>query len=108
MLWYVLAPSALVSVLGAVSGVAAIRTGWVLPWLRRRTLRPRLWGYGVLLMSVFLAAQVVDGAVAGPHSQLLVIGGGLVLFLTGSGLMLASQQPGRPDPRPRGSDGPGA
>jgi hypothetical protein len=49
----------------------------------------------VLLMSAFLAAQVVDGAVAGLHPQLLVIGGGFVLFLIGSGLMLASQQPGR-------------
>lgn len=95
MPWYVLAPSALMSVLGAVGGVAAVRRGWVLPWLRPRTLRPRLWGYGVLLMSAFLAAQVVDGAVAGLHPQLLVIGGGFVLFLIGSGLMLASQQPGR-------------
>jgi hypothetical protein len=95
MFWYVLAPSALMSVLGVVGGLAAIRTGWVLPWLRRRTLRPRLWGYGVLLMSVFLAAQVVAGAVAGPHSQPLAIGAGLVLMLIGLGLMRASQQPGR-------------
>lgn len=96
MVWYLLAPGALVSVLVAVGGVAAIRTGWVPPWLRRKTCRPRLWGYGALLMSVFLAAQVVSGAVAGPYSQLLVVSGGLVVLLTAMGLMLASQRPGRP------------
>jgi hypothetical protein len=95
MVWYVLAPGAAVSVLAAVGGVAAIRTGWVLPWLRRRTFRPWLWGYGALLMSTNLALQLVGWAILSPHSQFLVGSAGFVLLLVALGLLLASQQPGR-------------
>ncbi|WP_329271384.1 hypothetical protein [Streptomyces sp. NBC_01451] len=35
----------------ALCGVMAVATGWLLPWLRRRTLRPALWGYGTVLFS---------------------------------------------------------
>ncbi|MFJ6568300.1 hypothetical protein ACIQNU_12805 [Streptomyces sp. NPDC091292] len=43
---------AVIAVLAAAEGVAAVRTGWVLPWIRRRVLRPRLWGYGMLITSI--------------------------------------------------------
>ncbi|MEH0418783.1 hypothetical protein [Streptomyces sp. B21-083] len=29
-----------------VIGAVAVRTAWLLPWLRYRTVRPELWGYG--------------------------------------------------------------
>lgn len=32
-----------------VCGAVAVATGWLLPWLRRRTLRPALRGYGTVL-----------------------------------------------------------
>ena len=32
-----------------VCGVMAAATGWMLPWLRHRTLRPAMWGYGTVL-----------------------------------------------------------
>ncbi|MCW2902281.1 MAG: hypothetical protein JWO67_4546 [Streptosporangiaceae bacterium] len=95
MVWYVLAPGAVVSVLGAVGGVAAIRTGWLPPWMGGKTFRPRLWGYATLLASANLAAQVVGWAIADPRSKLLIISAGSVSLLVTFGLLLASQQPGR-------------
>jgi hypothetical protein len=46
-------------------------------------------------MSAYLASQVVGGAIADPHSQLLIISAGFVPLLVALGLLLASQQPGR-------------
>ncbi|MFI2347939.1 hypothetical protein ACH492_13020 [Streptomyces sp. NPDC019443] len=31
-------------------GTASIRTGWTLPWVRRRVTRPRIHGLGALLV----------------------------------------------------------
>jgi hypothetical protein len=39
----------------AVFGAVAIGTGWLLPWLRSRTVRPELWGYGAVSFSAGLA-----------------------------------------------------
>ncbi|NEC87550.1 hypothetical protein [Streptomyces sp. SID12501] len=61
--WYLLGTAALMtSGVGACGGVA-VRTGWLLPWLRRRTLRPELWGYGAMLGSAGLLLQMAYGAV---------------------------------------------
>ncbi|MET7311502.1 hypothetical protein ACWD7C_30765 [Streptomyces sp. NPDC005134] len=60
MRWYVVVPLAVMSTLATIEGIAAIRTGWVLPWLRNKVSRPRLWGYASLLMAACLALQIFD------------------------------------------------
>jgi hypothetical protein len=47
----------------------------------RRTFRPRLWGYATHLMSAYLASQAVGEAIAGPHTQLLIISAGFAPLL---------------------------
>ncbi|WP_105968237.1 hypothetical protein [Streptomyces geranii] len=44
-----------------VSGGVAVRTGRLLPWLRRRCVRPAMWGYGAMFTSAGLAAQTTYG-----------------------------------------------
>ncbi|MER5891768.1 hypothetical protein [Streptomyces sp. NPDC001876] len=60
MNWYVAVPFAVMSMLAAVGGIAAIRTGWMLPRVRKKVFRPRLWGYASLLMAVCLALLIFD------------------------------------------------
>ncbi|MER6530078.1 hypothetical protein [Streptomyces sp. NPDC001508] len=51
-------------------GCVALATGWLLPWLRSRVVRPELWGYG----AVSLAASLATGMsfkVAG-HSMIVL------------------------------------
>lgn len=36
------------------TGIAAVSTGWMLPWLRKRTVSPRLWGWGDIILGVGL------------------------------------------------------
>ncbi|WP_221348719.1 hypothetical protein [Streptomyces beigongshangae] len=78
------------AVCSAVGAAAAIRSGWTVPWLRRRTYRPRLWGYGALTgdtgLGLFVCSWWVDAA-AWTHTLLslagvtLMIVGGYVSFL---------------------------
>ncbi|UIX31032.1 hypothetical protein [Streptomyces sp. GQFP] len=91
------------SVLGGmvVCGVVAVATGWLLPWLRRRTLRPALWGYGTVLFAAGLllsmsygAFDVFDGSPAlidaAFVSSVLMIGTGGYLQVLSTRPLLAS------------------
>jgi hypothetical protein len=49
-----------------VAGVAAIRVGWVLGRERRRVVRPRLWGQGMLVLAASLALVPLWLALFGP------------------------------------------
>ncbi|WP_158711354.1 hypothetical protein [Streptomyces sp. NRRL S-1824] len=60
MHWYVVVPFVVMSMFAAVGGIVAIRTGWVLPWLRAKVFRPRLWGYASLLIAACLAVEMFD------------------------------------------------
>jgi hypothetical protein len=42
--------STLVGSLVIVIGAIALISGWIVPWLRGQTVRPRLWGVGVCLL----------------------------------------------------------
>ncbi|MDX3750225.1 hypothetical protein [Streptomyces sp. AK08-02] len=42
--WFLWGTAALLQGGLVVCGAVAVRSGWLLPWLRRRTLRPELWG----------------------------------------------------------------
>ncbi|MEU6167989.1 hypothetical protein [Streptomyces tanashiensis] len=54
--WYVVVPGA-IALLFAAGGIAALRTGWVFPWLRARVYRTGLFGRGQLFMAVAFALQ---------------------------------------------------
>ncbi|APE19905.1 MULTISPECIES: hypothetical protein [Streptomyces] len=56
MQWYLIVPSAL-AVLFAAGGTAALRTGWIPPFQRRRVQRPRLFGWAQLVLAAAFAAQ---------------------------------------------------
>lgn len=88
---------AVLAVLAAVAGIAAIRTGWTLPWLRSSIVRPRLWGYGLLLYSFSVAVQLtLDAFFAGTDAEsmsrlpLQILAGLGPLAFT-----VAAQRPGR-------------
>ncbi|MFF6786036.1 hypothetical protein [Streptomyces sp. NPDC012510] len=76
-----------------VFGVAAIRTGWMLPWLRRTTFRPVLWGWATLAGSAGLCLWCVGVATdrAGAFGL-----GGLALILTNTVLSFLATRPGPP------------
>ncbi|WP_158692690.1 hypothetical protein [Streptomyces roseochromogenus] len=77
----------------AVSGIASITTGWVVPWLRTRVLRPRLWGYGSLLAAVGGAVFLYLGPLAERYGSLPWLG--WLGFMAGLGLQMLAQRPGR-------------
>ncbi|WP_328666087.1 hypothetical protein OG905_03370 [Streptomyces sp. NBC_00322] len=90
---YLLVPSVVVGTLIAASGIAAIRTGWLPKWQRRYIQRPRLWGYGQLLMAAYLGLQVTFGVLAEPDARF--VGSGVVLVFIAAGLLWAAQRPPR-------------
>ncbi|AXG79580.1 hypothetical protein DVK44_20165 [Streptomyces paludis] len=48
-------------VLAGAGGVAALATGWVFPPLRKRLVRPQLYGYGLLVVAAAFALQLAGG-----------------------------------------------
>ncbi|MET7757401.1 hypothetical protein ABZT27_22255 [Streptomyces sp. NPDC005389] len=87
MSWFLAVPSVL-AVLLVAGGVAAIRTGWILPFQRRRVYRTRLFGWAQLVMAVAFAAQaaglLLDEGEAGHVLgvvTLLALLGGLILAI---------------------------
>jgi hypothetical protein len=58
---YLAMPLALVALLIAASGVAAITRGWVLPMNRRHVRAPRVYGWGQLVLAFALCWQLVFG-----------------------------------------------
>ncbi|MET7382010.1 hypothetical protein ABZT08_24850 [Streptomyces sp. NPDC005526] len=77
-------------------GVAAIRTGWVLPWGAHKILRPRLWGSGSLVLAVGAAlfmSPVASPGLADRFAVLPVVG--WAVFLVGLVIQMAARWPGR-------------
>ncbi|MFJ8605136.1 hypothetical protein ACIREM_41810 [Streptomyces shenzhenensis] len=80
----------------AVLAVVAIRTGWVLPWLRGSMVRPWLWGYGTLLSDAglfvgFLAFRALHLPSSGELMALVA----MALFAAGGFLSFLSNRPAR-------------
>ncbi|MBP5891227.1 hypothetical protein ACSCB1_16425 [Streptomyces europaeiscabiei] len=75
-----------------VFGVVAIRTQWMLPWLRRSTLRPVLWGWATLSGSAGLGLWCV--AVATERVDAFGLAG-LILIVTDTVLSYLATRPGR-------------
>ncbi|WP_316743045.1 hypothetical protein [Streptomyces sp. MK7] len=58
---YVGIPVVLLALLIAASAIAAITHGWVLPTNRKPVPRPRLYGWGQLVIAIALCCQAVFG-----------------------------------------------
>ncbi|MDT0484681.1 hypothetical protein [Streptomyces doebereineriae] len=109
---WVVASGMVLGLLAVTLGMAAIRTGWTLPWVRRRVTRPRIYGLAGLLVG---ALCVIQGlfyfhVVPSPSWEFRFFGTGAVMFsgpiLMGVSQMRrraveASEQTGQADaPRP--------
>ncbi|MDX2818636.1 hypothetical protein PV410_39920 [Streptomyces sp. PA03-5A] len=82
----------LLASLVAVSGVAAITRGWVLPWNRRHVSRLRLYGCGQLVLAFALSWQAVFGLVlSDPDTRAWGTLTGSVILLAGIVLMGLAQ-----------------
>ncbi|WP_328750277.1 hypothetical protein OHT57_32535 [Streptomyces sp. NBC_00285] len=81
----------------AVCGVAGIATGWVLPWLRFRILRPRLWGYGTLVSAAGGMVWTLLGPINGTRHlpSAYVDRADWILFVAGLLIQHRSQRHGR-------------
>jgi hypothetical protein len=100
---YMAVAGALITVLMAAGGIAALTTGWVMPWRRSRVLRPRLWGFGWLICAVGWGLFMFLGPFVGPPAGLrgVVAWCGWAAFMAGLGVQVLSQRPGRtPGPSP--------
>ncbi|MFF7777174.1 hypothetical protein ACFZCG_22450 [Streptomyces tanashiensis] len=89
---YVVVPGA-IALLFAAGGIAALRTGWVFPWLRARVHRTGLHGRGQLLMAAAFAVQALA-----PFSDERAVRSGLgiasvLALLAGLVLMVLGQRP---------------
>lgn len=83
---------ATVSLVVVVFAVIAIRTGWLLPWLRRSTLRPCLWAYATLVGAVALDLFCYAWAGEGSYA---IGAAAIVLCLVSSVLSFLATRPGR-------------
>ncbi|MFI1162601.1 hypothetical protein ACH4UM_03090 [Streptomyces sp. NPDC020801] len=77
----------------AVSGIATVTTGWVMPIGRHRVLRPRLWGYGTLVCAAGAGVFLFLGPLANAYGPLPWAG--WIAFMAGLGLQWMGQRPGR-------------
>ncbi|MEU5220365.1 hypothetical protein AB0G79_29775 [Streptomyces sp. NPDC020807] len=93
MSWYLAVPSVLLALLFAAGGVAAVRTGWVLPWQRRHVHRVRLFGWAQLVIAAAFAAKVATGLFDDPGADAGLGSVSLLVLLGGFGLMVVSQRP---------------
>ncbi|MER6441407.1 hypothetical protein ABT275_34265 [Streptomyces sp. NPDC001185] len=100
----------------AVGGIAAIAYGWVLPSIRAKVVRPRLYGWGVLVLAVglFLMGAALVASTDVVESSVRTVAVGLVLV--SSKVVRTSGRPAGVDQQvpdetslgsPVGPDGPG-
>ncbi|MEV7523483.1 hypothetical protein [Streptomyces sp. NPDC091371] len=96
---YFFIPMAVVALLLAVAGTAALTSGWLLPRQRKHIVRTRLFGWAQLLIAAALGVQSAGLLPAGSSYQSLFIMPGAVGLLFGLVLITRAQRPspsGRP------------
>ncbi|WP_055523827.1 hypothetical protein [Streptomyces graminilatus] len=75
MHWLIYGAAALLLAVQVVIGAVAALTGWLPPWLRKRTPRAKLWGYGTMLFGLsLLLMMTVSGAARGMFDGPPVLG----------------------------------
>ncbi|MEW1719539.1 hypothetical protein [Streptomyces sp. NPDC093109] len=91
---YLLIPVALVALLIAASGIAAVSRGWILPVNRRTVHRPRLHGWGQLTIAVALCWQAGFFLAGDIDVRQFGTLSGSALLLAGIIVMTLSHRPG--------------
>lgn len=66
---YLVVAAVLAVTLQAGLGIATLTTGWLAPWARKRVLRPRLWGYGMLAGGIGMGVYLFLGPWGGGPSD---------------------------------------
>jgi drug/metabolite transporter (DMT)-like permease len=84
-----------------VMGVVAVGAGRVIRPMRGQVLRPRIWGWGQISLSLYFAWEAHFRAVVFPHGDyvttfFLGVPLGVLAFV----LVFRGQRPGRPSPAP--------
>ncbi|MGW5201630.1 hypothetical protein [Streptomyces spiralis] len=92
---YLAVPLALLALLIASSGAAAVTSGWVLPLNRRDVRAPRIYGWGQLVVAFALCWQpalglMISDSGARPSGTLI----GAALLLAGIVVMMVGQLAG--------------
>ncbi|MER6156166.1 hypothetical protein ABT147_11545 [Streptomyces sp. NPDC001868] len=77
-----------------VFGVVAIRTRWMLPWLRRSTFRPVLWGYASLAGGAGMGLWAVGMRSDRADAEVFALAG-VLLLVTNAVLSYLATRPGR-------------
>ncbi|MGW3912728.1 hypothetical protein ACWEBX_14565 [Streptomyces sp. NPDC005070] len=92
---YVAALLGAMALLVACGAVATLGWGWLPPWLRSRIVRPALFGWAQLTMTIALVAQLVGGSlITAPDVRFVVSMSGALAMLLATGLIgLAQRQP---------------
>ncbi len=92
---YLAVPIGVVALLLAVSGVATLSRGWLLPWQRRHIVRPRLFGWAQLLIAAALGVELVGLLVVDSAYRSVVTMPGVVGLLFALVLSTRAQRPPR-------------
>ncbi|WP_415940336.1 hypothetical protein [Streptomyces sp. 039-1] len=88
---YLTVPLGLLALLVAVSGVAAISRGWVLPTHRRHVRTTAIYGWGQLVLALGLLWQLIYLSISSPDLRPLGALIGTTIILAGILVMLISQ-----------------
>ncbi|MGW1005132.1 hypothetical protein [Streptomyces sp. NPDC002520] len=91
---YLVVGAWLLTAVFAAGGIAGIVREWVPPWLRRRVVRPRLWGYGTLVMTLGVSLLLLLGPFEGAGFGAVSFFGYCGLVLAGGIMQALSQRPG--------------
>ncbi|MFF3861446.1 hypothetical protein [Streptomyces sp. NPDC002209] len=92
---YLAVPIGVVALLLAVSGVATLSRGWLLPWQRRHIVRPRLFGWAQLLIAAALGVELVGLLAVDSAYRSVVTMPGVVGLLIALVLSTRAQRPPR-------------
>ncbi|MEU4170611.1 hypothetical protein AB0F46_27510 [Streptomyces sp. NPDC026665] len=96
MHWYFVGFAALIVIAQAGAGIAAITRYWIPPWMRRRVVRPKLWGWGTLVAALGWSLFAFLGPFRGPDFTMApYVLGGMALFIGGLVVQGMGQHPGR-------------
>ncbi|WP_406840007.1 hypothetical protein ACICHK_34710 [Streptomyces sp. AHU1] len=99
MLVYFAIPVALAALVTAGGGIAALTRGWVLPRVRPVIERPRVYGWGVLLLALGMCLLAVSMMV---FTDMMLTAGrtiAVAIMFVGSQVVLKSRRPRVADPQ---------
>ncbi|WP_405594599.1 hypothetical protein OG741_02390 [Streptomyces sp. NBC_01410] len=86
----------LTALLIALCGVAALGWGWLPSWRRRRTVRPRLFGWAQLTNAAALVVHLVGGLlIQDPYVRSTVSMSGAWVLVLGCLLNVQAERPAR-------------